>query len=407
MNWMKFSKIRNYRMPALVALSIFFIGTPVLAIAGQSPAPSPPDGTRPYKLMVGDPAPALGVSNWVKGDKLSRLEKGRVYVVEFWATWCGPCMESIPHLTELQRRHGDKLQIVGISVWENEPEKVPAFVEKLGAKMDYAVAQDLVPPFPKDVKSKPRFALENGRSSLDWLIASGWDENGIPVAFIIDRGGRIAWISEPLGGALDSPLEKVISGTWDTQAYAVEYAKRAAIDKRVRAMTREMNDAYNTKNYEAALEKAEQLMAFDPAQGHLAGFKFEVLLVNKGNRDSAYAYARKQLEANSFYQALSQMAWVIVFGDGRNQSEDLELAQALAERANTLSGGTRPGLFNTLARIAFLRGDGARAVELQTKAVELAASDEAKQEYSKTLEEYKKARRSPRSLSAAVMGTRT
>lgn len=383
---------RAFRKSAVVAgLVIIWIGVGIMP--GRTQAPCALGQTRPYRLMVGDPAPALAVSNWVKGRKIERFEKGRIYVVDFWATWCGPCLESIPHLTVLQEKHGDKVQMVGINVWENAPEKVPAFVEKMGAKMGYAVAQDLVPPFPKDVKSKPRFALENGRSSQDWLVASGWDENGIPVVFIIDRDGRIAWIGDGWGGALDSPLEKIVNGAWDTSAYALEYAKRAPIDKRVRAMTREMNASYNAKDYDGALAKAGEIMTFEPSQAHLAGFKFEVLLTNKGDREQAYAYAREQLKANTFYTALSQMAWVIVFGDGRSQPADLELAEALAERANVLSGGTRPGIYNTLARIAFLRGDAAKAADLQAKAVELAPTDEARQEYAKTLEEYKKSGR--------------
>jgi thiol-disulfide isomerase/thioredoxin len=343
--------------------------------------------------MVGDPAPALAVSEWVKGPKTERFEKGSIYVIDFWATWCGPCLESIPHLTALQERYGKKVRVIGINVWENAPEKVPAFVDKMADKMDYAVARDLVPPFPKDVKSKPRFALENGRSSLDWLVASGWDENGIPVVFIIDRDGRIAWVGDGWGGALDIPLEKVVTGTWDTDAYAIEYAKRAPMDKRVRTMTREMNAASNAKDYDRALAKAEEIMALDPSQAPLAGSKFEILLTNKGDRESAYAYAREELKANNSFLALSQMAWVIVFGDGRNQPADLELAEALAGRANTLSGGTRPGIYNTLARIAFLRGDPVKAADLQAKAVELAPTDETRQEYAKTLEEYKKSGR--------------
>jgi thiol-disulfide isomerase/thioredoxin len=50
-------------------------------------------------LKIGDKAPSLEVSRWVKGEKVERLEKDQTYVVEFWATWCGPCIQTIPHLT--------------------------------------------------------------------------------------------------------------------------------------------------------------------------------------------------------------------------------------------------------------------------------------------------------------------
>jgi len=55
-------------------------------------------------LNVGDPAPELKVARWVKGNRVAKFNLGRIYVVEFWATWCGPCRESIPHLTELDRQ---------------------------------------------------------------------------------------------------------------------------------------------------------------------------------------------------------------------------------------------------------------------------------------------------------------
>jgi len=375
---------KNALAAAVSALFLIFIP---YALSGAE------DALRPYRLMVGDPAPALGVSEWIRGPEIVSFAPGTVYVVEFWATWCGPCMESIPHLTELAKEHGDKVRIVGVNVWENAPEKVPAFVAKMGERMAYSIVRDLVPPFPPDVKSKPRFALENGRSSLDWLVASGWDENGIPVAFIVDREGRIAWIGEPLGGALDEPLAKVVGGTWDTSAFAREYAERAVIDKKVRALTREGNEAYAAKDYAKTVAKTEELIAFDKAQGHLAGFKFEVLLTNLKDRDAAYRYARDELPVNAFFQALSQMAWVIIFEDKRNLPEDLDLAEALAERANTMSKGTRPGIFNTLARIAFIRKDLGRAVELQSRAVELAKTDEDRAAYSKTLEEYRQEKR--------------
>jgi len=57
------------------------------------------------ELNVGDPAPKLAVKEFVKGEPIAGLDKGKLYVVEFWATWCGPCRQTIPHLTELQKKY--------------------------------------------------------------------------------------------------------------------------------------------------------------------------------------------------------------------------------------------------------------------------------------------------------------
>ena len=97
------------------------------------------------KLKVGDAAPEIKVAKWVKGSAVKSFEKGKVYVVEFWATWCGPCRTSIPHLTEMAKKFKDKATFTGVSVWERGEDiekQVTDFVENMGEKMDYNVALD-------------------------------------------------------------------------------------------------------------------------------------------------------------------------------------------------------------------------------------------------------------------------
>ena len=60
--------------------------------------------TQSLLLAVGDNAPELKIEKWIKGGGFDRLEKGKVYVIDMWATWCVPCIAGMPHLTKLQQK---------------------------------------------------------------------------------------------------------------------------------------------------------------------------------------------------------------------------------------------------------------------------------------------------------------
>ena len=152
-------------------------------------------------LSIGDPAPKLEVKSFVKGEPVSEFEPGKNYVVEFWATWCGPCKTSIPHLTELQKKN-PSVTFIGVSVWEQDQDKVKPFVEEMGDKMAYRVAIDSVPDKEKG---------SEGAMAKTWMTAAGQD--GIPSAFIVNKEGKIAWIGHPM--EMDKPLEKMLAGNWD------------------------------------------------------------------------------------------------------------------------------------------------------------------------------------------------
>ncbi len=159
----------------------------VLVIAVLLSAPR--NENAPPSLRIGDPAPALTVGDWIKGEPVEALEKGRVHVVEFWATWCAPCRTSVPHLTRLQGKHPDAV-FIGVAV-SDKTARVKAFVEKMGDTMDY------------------RVAVEDGhRTSTAWMQAAGI--GGIPAVFVVDKAGRIAWIGHPLDDAFETAVETAL-----------------------------------------------------------------------------------------------------------------------------------------------------------------------------------------------------
>src|SRR5262245_4846889 len=65
-------------------------------------APEPGGAAAADPLTIGSTAPELKINTWVKGDPVAGIEKGKMYVVEFWGTACGPCIKCMPHLSNLQ-----------------------------------------------------------------------------------------------------------------------------------------------------------------------------------------------------------------------------------------------------------------------------------------------------------------
>lgn len=170
-------------------------------------------------LKIGDPAPPLRVKGWLKGEPVRQFEKGKVYVVELWATWCGPCREVMPHLSALAAEYKNSVSFLGIDVMEGKTtsiKKIQAFVDSMGKRMDYIVA------------------AEDGRAISDgWLYASG--EQGIPKTFVINKDGKLAWIGHPT--RLDEILPKILNNTISIDE---SYAQRI-LDKRLA----ELDDSAN------------------------------------------------------------------------------------------------------------------------------------------------------------------
>jgi thiol-disulfide isomerase/thioredoxin len=98
--------------------------------------------------------------------RLADLRKKPV-IVDFWATWCGPCRASMPHLSAMQTRYEKQgLTVIGLSVDENGPQGVRKFADKLGVKFTLAMANDDVLDAYGPIRSIPTTFFINRRGDI-------------------------------------------------------------------------------------------------------------------------------------------------------------------------------------------------------------------------------------------------
>ena len=122
-----------------------------------------------FLKFAGRDAPGFKLGDWINGDLLVEDFEGKVVIVDFWATWCGPCVASIPHMNGIANRFRDDLVAVGIS--NEKPGTVQNFMRK--TRMDYAVAVDQGARMQKavGVRSIPHVIV----ISSDWVVR--WQGN--------------------------------------------------------------------------------------------------------------------------------------------------------------------------------------------------------------------------------------
>ena len=246
-------------------------------------------------LNIADAAPALRVGAWIKGAPVKGFEKGQVYVLEFWATWCKPCIAGMPHLSSLAREYNDKVTILAIDIYEwqiKSPKsisKVKAFVDSMGNQMDFYVA-----------------AEDSAFTVADWIDATGEKNKGIPRTFVVDAEGKLAWIGYPKD--LDEVLPKILNKTWNIdQALANRNLNRylAQLDDSLRfELMRYDRDSFKPGSYDkpdSTLLLIDEIVSKEPKLKYapwVASKTFSCLLQTNPNK--AYEYGRLAIVTRTY-----------------------------------------------------------------------------------------------------------
>lgn len=328
------------------------------------------------KLKVGDAAPKMMSGKWIQGEPVASFDKERVYLVEFWATWCGPCRTSIPHLNEIHQKYKDRgLVVIGQDVLEEDAaDSVRAFVKEMGNKMTYRVALD-------DTNGN-----EDGKMNSAWMKAA--ERKGIPSAFLVGKDGNIAWIGHPME-LKESTIEQALEGTLDLKKAASDYTASLERETKMAELIPNFNAAASKGEWEKAFAVLDDIEKITPDDQRTDVDAMRLrLTLKKQDNPASVALAKKLAEKNNENaRFLDSLAWMIVTED--NPAKELvEAAAKISDRANELTKGEHADVLDTLARVKFLAGDKTAAIAASEKAA-ARAEGPAKKAYTKNLEAYK------------------
>ena len=271
------------------------------------------------ELHIGDLAPKLDVEHWVsngndKFDEVNEFEDGKVYVVEFWATWCGPCIASMPHLSELQEKYAESgVQIISVS--DEDLETVEDFLEGdvRGGDMTYA---ELTSTYC--LTTDP-----DGETQSDYMKAAG--ENGIPTAFIVGKKGRIEWIGHP--AEIDDPIQAVVDDKWDRETFVAERKEAKIADEIVQSIMGKLSRKMQKDDTEGALELLnEKIKEVEnaKAKAYLQQIRLSILMM-EGSDEAAQALVEFAESNNDNPEMLNEIAWGVV----EQQMAGEEVSEAL------------------------------------------------------------------------------
>lgn len=328
-------------------------------------------------LTVGSKAPTLNIEHWISQGRgnfkpVSKFENGKVYVVEFWATWCGPCIQGMPHLAKLQKEYAEKgVQIIGVS--SEDLETVQEFLKR---------------EVPKRGNEKESLGATFGELTSNYSLTCDPDEStdkaymrsayqdGIPTAFVVGKSGTIEWIGHP--SEMDDVLREVVNDTWNREAFG----KRFTQLQRSNIAKAQLNEALQKRDFVNAVKLIDARIAdsSDPQERvELQLTKVQIALTQNKVEEAAQLLQECYAGTKSQVALVDMISWHIY-----EQSEQrrlgllplVKIAMNESEKAlSTAKGESRGSLLDTAGHLAYKLGNLEKAILFTREATTFAAGE--------------------------------
>ncbi len=151
-------------------------GPAVVSRPGSEPNGDADVGPAAPVMVPGEVAPDFSLPDRSGRSYSLANFRGRPLLIDFWATWCGPCRKTMPEVQRLHRKYGRQLQVVGINIEGNSPD-VLGYLDEGGYT------------FP--------VLFDSG--NWDSIVVMNYGVSSIPRTFLIDRNGRVLYAGHPQG----------------------------------------------------------------------------------------------------------------------------------------------------------------------------------------------------------------
>lgn len=278
-----------------------------------------------FALAPGDAVPLEGIAQaeFIQGEAPTEWAKDEVYIIECWATWCGPCIAAIPHVDELFDTYAEAgLHVLGMNVWEDGKDKVAKFVDDKGEGMSYPVA----------------YVGKGGAFEESWLKAAG--VRGIPHAFVV-KNGNLLFTAHPASITEETIKAVLAGGDQETAAIqGLEAAKAAkeAIGQQMQAF----GEAKSTQDIAAMQKIYQEMKAASPDSRYLSAMNVDIAVAEGDwtKVSSALTAIEDRTEAASNARSLAFRI------DGLEEEVPASLREKLL---SLLAAGTQPHPYDSPA----------------------------------------------------------